>query len=303
MTNAGKVLFSLFMVVIMVMYIMFRSDVVEFDTRKDRYEEAIQAAAQIATHEIIETSDVNITYDGDKRESQDIPINLDTLYTFRQTVSRILESKKEGSLAGVSNINIPLTGFVTYKYIVGVTYGEDGIDSKAGNTFLLPMGYILEVNSDKDSRVQGVWQFTLGNKITIKSNSGEEIVYTGEGTELIKDGESGTIIDIRGLLDSYGFSSVEQLRDYVVMDCIDRYLDSYSGASFNPVSYNVGSGLDFEMGKSNYTTDGNSYNTEKSSVIQGPGLFAIIDIYTGSGNDKQLYQRIASFGGSELVER
>lgn len=30
-------------------------------------------------------------------------------------------------------------------------------------------------------------------------------------------------------------------------------------------------------------------------------MFAIIDIYTGSNNTYQLYERVASFGGSELV--
>ena len=85
------------------------------------------------------------------------------------------------------------------------------------------------------------------------------------------------------------------------MDSIDNYLNSYSGASFNPVADNTQEEIEIELGKSKYSSNRGEYNT-KSSVIDGPGMFAIVDVYKGSGDNMRLYQRVASFGGSELVK-
>lgn len=298
MSNAGKMLFSLFMVVIMVSYVLFKSDVVVFDTKKDVYTSVIRASAQRATNEIMDLTDVNSSYDGNLKDIEDIPVDLDALYKFRQTMTRMLNSKEEGSLAGVNNINIPLAGFVTYRYVVGVTYGEDGLYTKEGNTFLLPMGYTMNVSSSGvPAQVNDtIWEFTLGDKIFIDGES-----YTGGGYILTHD-LTGDTFDISSLLDDFKFEDIKDLKNYVVMDCIDRYLDKYSGASFNPIVSNTQEGLDFELGRSKYSKNKMDYTT-KSSVIEGPGMFAIVDIYTGNEDEKKLYKRIASFGGAELAER
>lgn len=288
MSNAGKALFSLFLVITMITFIVYKSDVVVFDTKKDVYVSAIRAASQVATKEIIDVTDVNFIYDGNRREASDISVNLGALDTFRETLTRILDSKKDGSLVGVTNINVPLTGFITYKYIIGVTYDD---------TYLLPMGYTYKMT---DSTIptelrDKVWNFTLGDKVYIDNKE-----YTASGT-VLTESITKNDYDIRAFLNKYNFKELKQFSQYIVMDCIDNYLNEYSGASFNPIADNTQSENRFELGKSNYSSNRNEY-TKKSSLIEGPGLFAIVDVYTGSGNEQKLYQRIASFGGSELVQ-
>lgn len=289
MSNAGKALFSLFLVLTMLTYIIYRSDVIVFDTDKDVYTSAIRAAAQVATNEAIDTSDVNNTYDGVLKEASDIPTNIEAINTFKETLMRILESKKDSSLAGVTNINVPLTGFVTYRYILGVTYDD---------TYLMPMGYTYNMNDVAiPTALNGMtWNFTLGNKVTVNSED-----YTIQDSSLIKDSDKNIKYDLSSFLDKYGFANLKEFANYVVMSCIDNYLNEYSGASFNPIASNTQSQAQFELGKSNYSSNRLEYTT-KSALIEGPGLFAIVDIYTGSGSDQHLYQRIASFGGSELVQ-
>lgn len=288
MSNAGKALFSLFLVITMLTFIVYKADVVVFDTKKDVYVSAIRAASQVATKEIIDVTDVNFIYDGNRREASDISVNLGALDTFRNTLTRILDSKKDGSLVGVTNINVPLTGFVTYKYIIGVTYDD---------TYLLPMGYTYTMT---DSTIPAdlrdkIWNFTLGDKIYIDNKE-----YTANGT-VLTESITKNDYDIKGFLNKYNFKEMKQFSQYIVMDCIDNYLNEYSGASFNPIVDNTQSQTRFELGKSNYSSNRGEY-TKKSSLIEGPGLFAIVDVYTGSGNEQKLYQRIASFGGSELVQ-
>ena len=290
MSNAGRVLFTMMMVLVIVSYTISRSNIMVFDTQKDVYESAIRAASQVATKEIIETMDINAGYDGNLREDADVSIDLDALKLFRDTLDRLLDSKNDGNLVGITNINIPLTGFVTYNYIVGVTYKD---------TYLLPMGYTYMM----EDTVTGipsvinntVWNFTLGDKIIINNRE-----YKGEGS-VITDILTKQTYDIGGFLAVNGFTKVEELADYVVMDTIDNYLNEYSGASFNPVANNTQVELEIELGKSKYSSGLSEYNT-KSSVIDGPGMFAIVDVYKGSGDDMKLYQRVASFGGSELVK-
>ena len=289
MSNAGKALFSLFLVITMLTYIIYRSDIIVFDTDKETYTSAIRAAAQVATNEAIDTSDINNTYDGALKEASDIPTNLEAISIFKDTLMQLLESKKSSSLEGVTNINVPLTGFVTYEYILGITYDD---------TYLLPMGYTYSMN---DVSVPGalngkVWNFTLGNKVTIDSDD-----YTIQDSLLIKNSDKDIIYDLSSFLSKYGFKTLKEFANYNVMYCIDTYLNEYSGASFNPIAKNTQSEAQFELGKSNYSSNRLEYTT-KSALIEGPGLFAIVDIYTGSGSNQHLYQRIASFGGSELVQ-
>ena len=129
MSNPAKALFSMFLLLIVLTYVVFSSDINLVDTKKENYNDAIQAASQVATMDIMATQDVNVSYDGIQRDQQDITINFDALDTFRNTLYRLLENQRSGRLEGVSNINIPLAGFVTYDYIIGVTYVEAYADS------------------------------------------------------------------------------------------------------------------------------------------------------------------------------
>lgn len=289
MGNISKWVFSLLLVLTMIVYIVYSTDVIVFDTKKDVYVSAIRTASQVATTEILNTQDVNYTYDGNRREPEDIAINLDSLNEFKNTLIRILDSKKDGSLTGVTNISIPLSGAVTYDYIVGITYD---------NSYLLPVGYTYKmIDATVPTELRNkVWNFTLGNNVYI---DGDE--YRIDGTKLINK-DNTLEFELSNFLDTYNFENLEEFSDYIVMDCINTYLVEYCGASFSEIANNTQTSLTFELEKSKYSSNRGEYNTD-SGVIDGPGLFAIVDVYTGEGSNQHLYQRIASFGGSELIER
>lgn len=305
MSNAGKLLFSFFLILTMVTYCLFKSDVIVFDAKKEAYVSSIRAASQVATAEIMDVADVNFIYDGNKREPADISVNLGALDTFRETLTRLLDAKKDGSMTGVTNINVPLTGFITYRYVVGVGYaydknaeynrGDEG--NGKGYTYLLPAGYTYKMTDPViPAEIRDkVWEFTLGDKVYI-----EDRTFIMSGTALT-DTISKNDYDIKAFLQKSGFKEAREFAKYIVMDCIDTYLNEYSGASFNPIAENTQTKTEFNLGKSNYSSNREEY-TEKSALIDGPGLFAIVDVYKGSGNEQRLYQRIASFGGSELVQ-
>ena len=265
MSNIGKILFSMMVVVITFTYLGFRTGIVSIDTKKDVYTSAINAATQLATQEMINTDDINKFYDAD-RDKLDISMNMDrdTIENFKNNLINFISIQRDGSLAGVSNINVPLCGYIGYSYIVGVTYN---------NIYLLPMEY---TTSDESNNT---WRFTLG----------DDVYKNGVATKLSK------------LTDAvpYGFSTFYDFRDFVVALTIDSYLNEYSGASFNMIAENTGVKLDFDMGLTNNVISNESYR-DLSSVINGPGTFAIVDVYTGDDNGEKLFERIASFGGSEL---
>lgn len=372
MSNPAKALFSMFLLLIVLAYVVFSSDINLVDTKKENYNDAIQAASQVATMDIMATQDVNVSYDGIQRDQQDITINFDALDTFRNTLYRLLENQRSGRLEGVSNINIPLAGFVTYDYIIGVTYGEayadantlsnlgytyeeylelpaserSDLDEQLNNlrgAYLLPMGYTYYYQSNGNA-INGstsggeytldpldnrLWRFTLGDSIFIPTgtisasytsgsytgldenryiiggtgtNEGK-LIYKADSQGMPLDGQDGrdTVYYDCGLwLASIGFNTMYEFRDFIVMSSINQYLNGHSGAAFNETAGNTDTALDIQLSLADFSDSFENY-TDRSSVIQGPGMFAIIDIYTGSNNTYQLYERVASFGGSELV--
>lgn len=346
MGNPGKMLLSFFFLLTVVMHIVFSSDVRVIDTKKEAYNEAIRAASQLATLNIIDTANINNLYDGERKDEVDININFETLDLFRSTLDRLLNTGKVGVLESVSNINIPLVGFVTYDYIIGVTYGEASIDAvtlkSIGYTYdqymnadtatraaiekklraitgqyLLPMGYTMYISSGVDSSISNrIWRFTLGDSIYIPNSTAltvyngttgeiDETRYIMSGTKIYAADSKGNMdtsksYDLSGILNKAGFTSVEQLSEYVVMQSVNRYLNSYTGTAFNKTAYNTGSELEFDLDTVKHSKNKNDYS-EQSGVIDGPGLFAVVDVYKGTGSNMHLYERIASFGGSELV--
>lgn len=327
---------------------------------------------RVATMDIMATQDVNVSYDGIQRDQQDITINFDALDTFRNTLYRLLENQRSGRLEGVSNINIPLAGFVTYDYIIGVTYGEayadantlsnlgytyeeylelpaserSDLDEQLNNlrgAYLLPMGYTYYYQSNGnvingstsggeytlDPLDNRLWRFTLGDSIFIPTgtisasytsgsytgldenryiiggtgtNEGK-LIYKADNQGMPLDGQDGrdtVYYDCSLWLASIGFNTMYEFRDFIVMSSINQYLNGHSGAAFNETAGNTDTALDIQLSLADFSDSFENY-TDRSSVIQGPGMFAIIDIYTGSNNTYQLYERVASFGGSELV--
>ena len=335
----------MFFVITVIMHIVYNSDIHVIDVKKETYADSIREASQVAAAYIIDTSDINNLYDGVNRDAEDLPIDFDALDRFRSTLNTLLDSKRGGGLGNVTNINIPLVGFVTYDYIVGVTYGgafdtatleslgytyEDyvngsnslraEIDSKLMDIrgdYLLPMSYTLYMTG-APSYNNRTWRFTLGDSVYIPNGAGAEVYDTSTGkineTRYVMDGnklykvdaegnkiETGSI-DMSSYLSQYGFKSMEMLADYVVMNTVNRYLSAYSGVGFSKVAGNVGSSIEFNLDMVKYSKDMAEYS-DNSGVIDGPGLFAIIDVFTGTSSESVLYERIASFGGSELKLR
>lgn len=300
MSGLAKGLFVFLILVVALSYIVYRQDVTVIDTKKDAYISTIRAASQVATREIMNVMDVNFIYDGTKREAKDIPIDMNALKSFNRTLDRILQTQKDGKLKDVSRLNIVMTGFVTYDYVVGVVY-EGGVllddDQVFSGSYLMPGDYSVHVVSPQlPSEINDkIWQFTLGDKVIIGNT---DYILDGNFIKLnITD--AGT--DISSFLSSVGFLTGKDLANYVVMSKIDEYLNNYSGASFNKVASNIGSSILINLGKTNYSENKTNYTT-KASVISGPGMFAIVDVYTGKAGNESLYERIASFGGSELRE-
>lgn len=289
MNAIGKFFIAAMILNIIVAFIMFRSDDVVIQTKKQSYEDAIRAAANVATKELIDLQDINIIYDGDKREPMDITIDFDSLDRFRVEMERICATQADGTLKGVSRINMPLAGFVSYRYILGVTFDDK---------YLPPMAYTYYMNSpviDEAFRDK-IWEFTLGDKVIIENNE-----YFCKGTTLITRDES-EVYDFTIFLSTFGFPDMKSFAQYVVMSRIDEYLNTYSSASFNKIADDVQAGVAFNLGKTNYSAGRQDYS-QKSSVIEGPGVFAVVDVYTGSGDTDKLYERLVSFGGSELTVR
>ena len=90
----------------------------------------------------------------------------------------------------------------------------------------------------------------------------------------------------------------EEFRDYIVMTRINEFLTVFYSDGANVIAYNADSGLQFNLGTSDYAADDPSIMTKMSAVIDGPGFFAVVDYF-----DTEIDQmvRILSFGGSELL--
>lgn len=371
MSNPAKALFTLLLVMIAVVFIIYCSGSFVTSTQKESYEEALQSATQTATLSMIDTSNINDLYDGGRKESGDIPIDHSSLDYFRENLAQLLYNNKSGIMGSVSNINIPLVGYISYDYIFGVTYGEayssvkalanqnktvseylsSDITSRVNNskrgTYLLPMGYVHPIHNLGDLGIttlngkQALMCFTLGDIIHIrrdientldtintagdlqyKNTDDQYVIYTS-GCEICGDKEISDccihridssngklwhndedtdmpdMISIRNFIDELKFHNIYQLRDYIVMNTINTYLSQYSGRGFSDTADNISTSLNLSLSLSDISVDNKAY-TENSTVIDGPGVFAIIDLYKGSKDNKQTVQRLASFGSSEL---
>lgn len=362
MSNPGRALFAVLLVILIVIFITYYSSSTVIDTKKNTYNEAIKAASQTAVLNMLDTTDINSLYDGSRRDLADIPITYDSLDKFRTDLSRLLETGKSGRLEGVSNINIPLVGYITYENIFGVTFGQSYSDRDAlanqeddmntvseyldsgltdryqrnknnRGTYLLPMGYTYYVDKGAglDKLEEKLWRFTLGEIVYItdvtnmtdtmytiyhggcnkaehngdKLESGHSYLHLVNSNDFQYSDEAPSsgmpiFIDITEYLNKLGFNTLEQLRDYIVMSTINNYLTNYSGVGFNNTTGNINQSLKFDLSLSDHSSNKKDY-TRGSTVIDGPGMFAIVDIYQGDTENSRTYQRIASFGSSELV--
>ena len=168
-------------------------------------------------------------------------------------------------------MNIPLSGYVGYRYIVGITY--DG-------TPTIAYGY---------TAVKGntMYTFTLN----------QDTVY---------EQVSGTESEVKRNLSDYpehffsNYMDNSTFRTSTIMNAISSYLTMYKTAGTNLVAQSMGGTLQFNLGQADYSGDPTLLTTF-ASVIDGPGFFAVTDLL-----DPQLSGipiRTFTFGGSELLAK
>ena len=290
MNSAGKILISMLLVVIMMTFMSFKVTTSLYDKNKEDYESSVRYASQLVTMDMIDTSDVNSTYDGTTSgNTSDIPIKIESIPRFKEILMRDLKTRA-ASKRQVSNIEVPLVGLVNNEYIIGMTYD---------NKYLPPMEYSVYVSTTESISTiinNKTWRFTLGNKVYI---DGVEYEFNNYN---IKDKVTNSSYYTYYYINSLGFANLYQFRDYVVATTVDKYLNSYTGATFNNTANEASQKFDFNLGKINYTRDKTIY-TEKSALIKGQTMFAVIDTFKGTPNNKYRFDRIAAFGGSELVTK
>lgn len=227
---------------------------------------ALRVATQDATFALV---DRNHMMDGKEGDTGNFRVNVDTAeQQFRKSFSRNIGNSI--SPAAVTSMNIPLSGYVGYRCIVGRLY--DGRET-------FPYAYTYA----KDNLI---YNFTLGDTIyvTDSNNGSETTISLSELTEYFFDS------DITN----------QNFRTIIVMNAISQFLTAFMSEPDNLMVMNTGSGLTFTLSGVDYTNSNPSQITQFSSVIDGPGYFAVTDLY-----DTQIGGRIRTFtfGGAEFVSK
>lgn len=257
------------MVIIGVNFLLYRVDASFQKNTANDFSYAIKTAAQDATKILINKNTINRSYNGNMNEFQDMIIDFDDAEArFYKTLYLNLGAGSKKDLNLFSNMNIPLTGVVGYRYIVGKLYNGE---------YTFPYAYTWY---DKDN--ERILNFTLGKRVYIK--------YDRSNTESI-----AAIDNLGSLMPNM---TNEEFRNYIVISRINEFLTKFSTDKYNLVSKNIYKGLNFQLAHTDQT---DHLYSEKDAVIDGVGFFAVLDYFTGSFSRTKKYQRIFSFGGSELL--
>lgn len=266
MTSIGKVLIGLMSCVMILCLMTARTKTVTNDWVEDELSYALRVASQDATSVML---DENYSLDGNTTDPENISVNLDrAMNQFQESFSRNVGSHLNPD--AINNMNIPLIGYVGYKYIIGQTY--DGSPT-------IPYSYTYA----KDNTL---YNFTL--------NDDTVYVTVGNGPE-----EEKKISDYPEKFFSSQMTN-EEFRTYTVMSAISNFLTMYNGADVSLVAQSMGSSIQFELGRSDFAEDP-AIMTNFAAVIDGPGFFAVTDLL-----DPQISGipvRTFTFGGSELLSK
>jgi hypothetical protein len=160
------------------------------------------------------------------------------------------------------------------------------------------------VHNVTGSGKDGLWRTTLGDRVFISN-----IEYEASGTDLSVRRVTYDPWTMRPIfggwesvsgLSTKGFVTARQYVRYLTMQTINNYVNQFSSADYNNTAAMTDTTVSFNIGHSNYSSNFGDYQNA-SAVIEGPGMYAIIDVYDGTGSELRLYERVASFGGSELI--
>lgn len=227
---------------------------------------ALRVASQDATSVLM---DENYSLDGNTIDAENISVNLlRARNQFEQSFARNVGSHLNPD--AISNMNLPLVGYVGYKYVFGYTYN-------GGAT--IPYAYTYVKGNT-------MYNFTLNTDTVYETD--------GNGSEQEKKISS---------YPEHFFSSNmtnQEFRSYTVMSAISKFLTIYNGTDTNLIAKNMGTTVEFELGRADYANDP-SIMTTFAAVIDGPGFFAVTDILDAQPSGIPV--RTFTFGGSELLSK
>ncbi|WP_281692851.1 hypothetical protein [Agathobaculum desmolans] len=254
------------MVLMMMNLTLGRVCLVTNDRAEDEVSYALKTATQDATAVLI---DQNHMMDGNEMDAGNFKINLDDADAqFKDSFARNVGAFV--SPVTVTSMNIPLTGYVGYRYVYG---------HMADGTATFPYAY----TTVKDDKVYG---FTMGDAITVTNSSG------GQESEVMLSA-----------LPEYFFHAEIKNADFrtiTIMETISDFLTQFNATGNNLMMINAGSGLMFQLGGVDFTNGDPSQLVNFSAVIDGPGYFAITDFFDPQ-LDKQV--RTFTFGGAEYISK
>ena len=234
---------------------------------EDELSYALRVASQDASAVLVNDDQ---TLDGDNLDLENITVNMGkALDQFKRSFDSNVGSHISPVL--LANMNIPLSGYVGYRYITGITY--DG-------TPTITYAY---------TAVKGntMYSFTL-NRDTVYE------WVDGSDTEKKKQLSDYPEHFFSAYMDN------ETFRTCTIMESISKYLTMYNTAGTNLVAQNMGRSIQFELGRTDYSEDP-SLLTNFASVIDGPGFFAVTDMIDPQISGIPI--RTFTFGGSELLSR
>lgn len=224
---------------------------------------ALRVATQDATADMIDKNHMMDGIEGDGNFKIDLnAAETRFLKSFKCNIGSCVDASR------VNSMNIPLSGYVGYKYIVGRL--TDG-------TITFPFSYVHTIDDQ-------IYNFTLGETVYVTD------ALTGVETEkkMSDFAENHFHSDI----------SNKDFRTITIMQTISEFLSVFGSNPANLMVQNAGTGMTFTLGGVDYTNSDPSQLVEFSAVIDGPGYFAVTDMY-----DPQLGGRIrtVTFGGAEYI--
>lgn len=263
MGSIVKPVITCLLAIMAVAVILTRTDTVTNQWTNDELDYALRIATQDAT--AVMMSDNYIF--GEDEESGDFGIDLKKASNqFKSSFYANIGSTMTN--VSVNDMSISLSGYIGYRNIYAI-YGSGQ-----------PAAAFSYTHSDDNK----IYEFTLGNKVyvTNRNTAEETVTYLSDYPDHFFD-ENLTN---------------ENFRQITVMRSINDYLTLFYSDSQNITAKNAGSGVEFDLGLIDYAEDDPSVMTKLSSVIDGPGIFAVVDCMDATTRQAV---RILSLGAAEFV--
>lgn len=289
MQTIVKPVITALLALVAVTILITRTNVVTNQWSNDELDYALRVATQDATAVMM---DKDYLF-GAEEEASDFNIDLKAATaqfkrSFFDNIGSVLTD------VHVNDMSVSLTGYAGYRYVY-VTYASEDEPAKGFEAPMhsaVPFSYTYYNASDRT-----IYEFTLGDKVYATDED------TGVKRELLLSDLAENYFDAK--------ISNESFRDITVMQTINDYLTmfypDYGDSKYNPDNggkgltvYNADYGVRFELGLVDYAADDPTVMNRLSSVIDGPGFFAVVDCWDSSAEQMV---RLLSMGGAELIQK